>query len=380
MRWNWQQPDWPAFTFDPAPLAALEARLLHESGRLFGAFAHLDDTEQRRLTIDCVGDEAVMTARIEGEYLDRDSLQSSLLRQFGLAHDERRVPPAEAGMAELMVDLYRRFQAPLSHDTLRAWQAMLVRGRSDLDEVGCYRRRAEPMQVVSGAVYAPRVHFEAPPAALVPAEMERFLAWFEHTAPAGVGALPPLTRAGLAHLYFVSIHPFEDGKGRIARAIAEKALAQGLGQPTLVALSHCIQRHKKAYYEALQRANKGNPVDDWLNYFARTTLDALDYSRARVGLLIAKARLYDRLKGQLNPRQEKVLGRLFAAGPEGFRGGLSAENYIALTRTSRATATRDLQDLVAKGALTRSGERKHTRYALQVPATPGQGSDSMALF
>jgi Fic family protein len=163
----------------------------------------------------------------------------------------------------------------------------------------------------------------------------------------------------------------------LARAIAEKVLAQGLGQPTLIALSHTIERHKKAYYGALERANKVNRIDDWLDYFSHTVLNALDYTRARVVFLIGKAKLYDRLRGQLNARQEKVLARLFRAGPEGFVGGLSAEKYIAIARTSRATATRDLQDLVAKGALVRTGERKHTRYALnlstsQVPQ-PWQG-------
>ncbi|MBK1646829.1 cell filamentation protein Fic [Thiocapsa imhoffii] len=366
MVWNWQQSDWPDFAYDSARLAAMESRLLHESGLLFGAFAHLDDAEQRALTVDLIGDEALMTARIEGEFLDRDSLQSSLLREFGLAEDPRRVAPAEAGMAELMVDLYRHFQIPLTHEMLWVWHRMLMAGRRDLRDVGRYRTLEEPMQVVSGAVYAPRVHFEAPPARRVPGEMDHFVAWLQLSAPTGEHPLPTLTRAGIAHLYFVTIHPFEDGNGRIARAIAEKVLAQGLGQPTLIALSHTIERHKKAYYSALERANKVNRIDDWLDYFADTVLHALDYTRARVVFLIGKAKLYDRLRGRLNARQEKVLARLFRAGPEGFVGGLSAENYIAIARTSRATATRDLQDLVAKGALVRTGERKHTRYTLNL--------------
>ncbi|MFB1490262.1 MULTISPECIES: Fic family protein [unclassified Thiocapsa] len=366
MVWNWQHSDWPDFAYDSARLAALEARLLHESGLLFGAFAHLDDSEQQALTVDLIGDEALMTARIEGEYLDRDSLQSSLLREFGLARDPRRVSPAEAGMAELMVDLYRHFQAPMTHEMLWAWHRMLMAERRDLRDFGRYRTLEEPMQVVSGAIYAPRVHFEAPPAQRVPGEMDHFVAWLDRSAPTGERPLPSLTRAGIAHLYFVTIHPFEDGNGRIARAIAEKVLAQGLGQPTLIALSHTIERHKKAYYGALERANKVNRIDDWLNYFSHTVLDALDYTRARVVFLIGKAKLYDRLRGRLHARQEKVLTRLFRAGPEGFVGGLSAEKYIAIARTSRATATRDLQDLVAKGALVRTGERKHTRYALNL--------------
>ncbi len=370
MVWNWQQPDWPAFAYDSMRLAPLEARLLHESGFLFGAFAHLNDAEQRALTVELIGDEALMTARIEGEFLDRDSLQSSLLREFGLTEDRRRIAPAEAGMVELIIDLYRHFQEPLSHARLWAWHGMLMAGRRNLREVGGYRTLEEPIQVVSGAVYAPRVHFEAPPAGQVPAEMEHFLGWLARSVPTGEHPLPTLTRAGIAHLYFVTIHPFEDGNGRIARAIAEQVLAQGLGQPTLIALSHTIERRKKAYYSALERANKTTRIDDWLGYFAHTVLDALDSSRARVVFLIGKAKLYDRLRGQLNARQDKALARLFRAGPEGFVGGLSAENDRAITGSTRATATRDLQDLVAKGALVRTGERKHTRYALNV--LPGQ--------
>jgi Fic family protein len=147
--------------------------------------------------------------------------------------DKRRARPAEQGIAEMMVDLYRRFAEPLSGQMLFDWHRMLVQGRRDLSDIGRYRRGKDPMEVVSGAIYAPKVHFQAPPSSAVPSEMKGFVKWFNHTAPNGKTPLPSLSRAGLAHLYFVSIHPFEDGNGRIARSISEKALAQGLGQPTL---------------------------------------------------------------------------------------------------------------------------------------------------
>ncbi|MEA3277534.1 MAG: Fic family protein [Pseudomonadota bacterium] len=371
MRWNWQQPNWPDFTYDSAALADMELRLLHQSGILFGAFLNLGDQDKRQLTVDMIGNEALMTSRIEGEYLDPDSLQSSILRRLGLATDHRRVSAAEQGIAELMVDLYRTFQAPLTHETLWSWHTMLTMGRRDLADVGRYRTLDEPMQVVSGPVYAPQIHFEAPPSDRLVSEMERFIAWFNGTGPAGTTPLPTLTRTGIAHIYFVSIHPFEDGNGRIGRAIAEKALAENLGQPTLIALAHTIEKRKKAYYAALEQANQRNEITDWLIYFSETTLDAVAYTQTRIKFLIEKARLYERLRDQLNARQEKVLARLFRAGPEGFVGGLSAENYIAITRTSRATATRDLRDLVDKAALRRVGERKYTRYYLSIdPDSP----------
>ena len=226
------------------------------------------------------------------------------------------------------------------------------------------------MQVVSGAPYAPKVHFEAPPSARVPEEMTQFLVWFNRTAPDGADPLPALTRAGIAHLYFVSIHPFEDGNGRIGRAISEKALAQCLGQPTLTALAATILIRRTAYYDALEAANKDTEATSWLSWFASIAIEAQHRTAARVEFLLDKTRLLDRLRGRLNERQEKALLRMLREGPEGFQGGLSAGNYIRITGTSSATATRDLADMVAKGALSRVGERRHVRYHLALPLRP----------
>ena len=371
MTWNWQQPDWPYFTYDKSRLEPLEARLQHESGLLFGAFKHLDSDDKTLLTVDLIGNEALKTSEIEGEYLDRDSLQSSLRRHFGLDAGSGRIQPAEQGIADMMVDLYRSFHEPLSHAMLFSWHRLLMSGSHALHDLGRYRTHAAPMQVVSGRIDAPKVHFEAPPSDQVPDEMDRFLAWFNATAPDGPSPLPALTRAGIAHLYFVCIHPFEDGNGRLGRAIAEKALAQGLGNPTLTALAYTIERNRKAYYAALEAANRANEITAWLAYFADTVLDAQRYTQRRIELLIEKTKLFGRLAGRLNARQEKALARMFREGPEGFAGGLSAEKYIHLTRASRATATRDLHDLVILGALTRTGERKHTRYHLNLPVPDG---------
>jgi len=178
--------------------------------------------------------------------------------------------------------------------------------------------------------------------------------------------LPALTRAGIAHLYFVSIHPFEDGNGRIGRAISEKVIAQSIGQPSLTALAFQIEKQRNAYCDALEAANKHNEITEWLLYFAHVVLDAQKTTEDRIQFLIGKAKLYDRLRGQLNERQEKVLERVFREGPEGFQGGLSAENYVAIAKTSRATATRDLTELVECGALNKTGQLKGTRYWLRL--------------
>lgn len=371
MTWNWQQPGWPEFTYDRAALEPLERRFLLSSGEFIGAFKHVGPDDRDMLRIELIGDEAVKTSAIEGEILDRDSVQSSLREQFGLGGDKRRIRPAERGVAEMMVDLYRTFADPLSHDTLFAWHRMLMSGAWRIEVVGGYRTHAEPMQVVSGSAGNPQVHFEAPPSSRMKTEMNRFVSSFNATAPDGKRPLPPLERAGLAHLYFVSIHPFEDGNGRIGRALSEKSLAQNLGQPSLIALAYTIERARKAYYAALERNNKETEITDWLVYFAETILEAQRNTIRRVEFYLAKAKFYDRLRDRLNPRQEKVVARMFREGIDGFKGGLSAENYISITKTSRATATRDLQDLVDKGALRRAGERRYARYYLNIPPEGG---------
>jgi Fic family protein len=369
--WNWQQADWPAFRYDPSKLEAFEAAFLRQSGVFSGAVRHVGDEDRQQLTVELISDEALKTSEIEGEFLNRDSLQSSIRRNFGLASDNRKIPPAEQGISQMMVDFYRHFDAPLTDELLFHWHQMLMNGRRDMKDVGRYRTDDSPMQVVSGPLHAPKVHFEAPPSTSLPKEMKRFNQWFNHTAPKGKAPLRILTRAGIAHLYFVSIHPFEDGNGRIGRAIAEKAVSQGLGQASLIALSHTINSKRKAYYDMLEHSNRRNEITDWLVYFAKTVLDAQDYSQRMLDFLIAKTKYFDRFRGRFNERQEKVIARMFREGPTGFKDGLSAENYIRITETSRATATRDLQDLVDKQALIRTGSLKSTRYHLPIELHDG---------
>jgi Fic family protein len=367
MTWNWQKSDWPSFTWNWARLEKAEQRFLLGGGILLGTVKHLPEEDRQQLTVDAMSTEAVTTSEIEGEILDRASVQSSIRKQLGLSVDERRVRPAEQGIAEMMVDLYRSFSQPLSQEMLFRWHEMIVAGRRDLKDVGRFRTGMEPMQVVSGRIDAPRVHFEAPPSSRVASEMDRLLEWFRQTRKDGSQPLPTLTRAAVAHLHFESIHPFEDGNGRIARAIAEKSLAESLGQPTLITLAATILLRRKAYYEALEAANKQNEITNWVAWFAGIAIEAQRRTIALIEFLIDKTKLLNRLKCELNERQTKALMRMFREGPEGFRGGLSAGKYTTITGPSPATTTRDLSDLVAKGALTRDGELRHARYRLNVP-------------
>jgi Fic family protein len=366
MTWNWEQPDWPNFTYDSTALEPLEKQFLLQSGEFIGAFKHIGADDQDTLKIELISDEAVKTSEIEGEILNRDSVQSSLRHQLGLGAENPGIPSAERGIAKMMVDLYRSFADALTDKTMFDWHSMLLSGDTSIQVIGGYRTHADAMQVVSGPIHKRAVHFEAPPSSRVPEEMKRFITWFTDTALDGKTPLPPLTRAGIAHLYFVCIHPFEDGNGRIGRALAEKSLAQNLGHPSLIALAYTIERKRKDYYASLERNNKENEITNWLTYFARTILEAQNNTIKRVDFYVAKAKFYERHRGTFNERQEKVIGRIFREGIDGFHGGLSAENYISITGTSRATATRDLQDLIEKGALTKTGELRHTRYQLNL--------------
>ncbi len=366
MAWNWEQADWPHFKYDRKALEPLEREFLLRSGEVLGVFRHVDMNGRDQIRIELISEEALKTTAIEGEYLDRASLQASLRQQLGLSGDSRRIAPAERGITEMMADVYLHFDDLLSHKALFAWHKMVMSGERRIETIGNYRQHSDAMQIVSNRLDEPKVHFEAPPSACVKAEMGAFTIWFNATSPFGKTPLPALTRAGIAHLYFESIHPFEDGNGRIGRALCEKALAQTLGEPTLIALAYTIEKHRKAYYENLEANNKSNIITDWLLYFAKTILEAQRVTLSRVEFSVAKAKFYQHYSNQFNERQEKAIARMFREGIEGFKGGLSAENYIAITKASRATATRDLADLVSKGAMTRTGERRYARYTLTV--------------
>jgi Fic family protein len=243
---------------------------------------------------------------------------------------------------------------------------MLTNGRRDLVDIGQYRTHKEPMQIVSNTLRQPKVHFEAPPSECVKSEMDTFVHWFNRTKKGEKEELSALIRAGITHLYFESIHPFEDGNGRIGRALSEKALSQNMVYPVLIALAYEMEEKRKEYYAALQSHSFELEITGWLVYFAKTVLSAQQTTQNMIDFLIEKGKFFSRFEKQLNQRQKKVVKRIFSEGIKGFKGGLSAKNYISITGASRATATRDLQDLVEKGAFTKKGERRHSRYYLNI--------------
>ncbi len=362
MPWNWELPEWPKFQYDSNSISQKEKQFLLGAGSSSAFLTSLREKDCNRFIVEILSSEGLESSKIEGEILDRASLQSSIRRHFGLDGDERKDANREELVAKLLRDVYKTFDQPLTHEMLWQWHATLFEGQSHVSDHGIYRTHLEPMQIVSNRYGSTRIFFEAPPSENVFDEMDAFIRWFNSSR----SLTSNLERAAIAHLYFESIHPFEDGNGRIGRMLVEKVLSQGVGRSVLIAVSKILEKRKKTYYSELEKCNRTLDVQDWIEFFADSILQAQEESINLLYFLIKKSKLLTSLLGRLNSRQEKVLLRIFAEGPNGFKGGLSAENYIAITKASRATTTRDLIDLVQKGALRRSGEFRHTRYWLNL--------------
>lgn len=364
-KYNWSKKEWPNFSFDKEEFEELEQQFIQNSGVVVGVLKHLKEDSKEELIVELLSNEALKTSEIEGEFLNRESVQSSIKRNLGLKVANRKVAPAEFGISEMMVDLYLNYAETLNHQKLFEWHKMLCNGRRDLVNIGTYRTHKEPMQVVSGRLDKPKIHFEAPPSEIVATEMNQFIDWF-NAAHFQKSNLSALVKAGITHLYFVSIHPFEDGNGRIARALAEKSLALSSKRASLTALSYVIEEKKKAYYTALENNNKELEITDWLVYFSETILAAQEETLKIVEFIIKKTHFFDAFSAILNERQLKVILRIFEAGHKGFDGGLSAANYNKIAKTSASTTTRDLQELVDKKIFVKTGNLKSTRYFLNI--------------
>jgi len=363
MKYNWQQADWPFFKYDTSEIQDVLFNFAEKTGHVSGILKSLPDSTQTEALLDLMVSETIKTSEIEGEYLSRSDVMSSIRHNLGLDITPTQVLDHRAkGAAALMVDVRESFKEILTEEKLFAWHQMLMFGRRHM-EIGAWRRHEEPMQIISGPVGKWKVHFEAPPSERVPSEMTNFIVWFNNTAPgAKIEIKNPVVRAAVAHLYFESIHPFEDGNGRIGRAISEKALSQGLGRPTLLSLSETIEANKKDYYEALKTAQRSNKITRWINYFANTALQAQARTEEKIDFILMKTKFFDRFKHQLNDRQLKVVLRILGEGPQEFEGGMSTKKYIVITKTSKATATRDLQYLSEIGALKQTGGGHSTKY------------------
>jgi Fic family protein len=357
-------PDWPQFRWDHKVLAEPLAAVRHRQGRLIGRMEGLGFTFRSEAVLQTLTEDVLKSSEIEGEHLDRDQVRSSIARRLGM--DIGALTPSDRdveGVVEMMLDATQNYGQELTDERLFGWHAALFpTGRSGTRRirVGAWRDDSTgPMQVVSGPFGRERVHYEAPKASLLPGEMNAFLAWFN-----GHDGIDPVLKAGLAHLWFVTIHPFEDGNGRIARAIADMQLARSESSPQrFYSMSAQIRQERKAYYDILESTQKGDlDVTDWLTWFLACLGRAFEGAETILAGVLRKARFWDRHRGEaLNDRQRDMLNRLL----DGFEGKLTSSKWAKIEKCSADTALRDISDLLARGILVKdeAGGRS-TSYSL----------------
>jgi len=360
----WEKPDWPAFTWDEKALAKPIAQVSREQGRLLGKMEALGFDLRNEAHLRTLTEDVLKSSEIEGEKLERDQVRSSIARRLGM--DVGGLIPADRdveGVVEMMLNATSNYQKPLTEERLFDWHAALFpTGRSGMHKirVGTWRDDSTgPMDVVSGAIGKEKVHYQAPPAERLSDEMAKFLTWFE-----GPKDTDPLLTAGLAHLWFVTIHPFDDGNGRIARAIADMALARSekTGQ-RFYSMSAQIRRERNDYYNTLEATQKGAlDVTRWQTWFIDCLHRAIDGAQETLGAVLFKAQFWERFaKEPLNERQIKVLNRLL----DGFEGKLTTSKWAKLAKCSQDTAYRDILDLVERGAMQKDpGGGRSTSYSL----------------
>jgi Fic family protein len=363
----YERASWPAFTWDAAAIGPALTAVRHRQGRLLGKMEALGFDLRAEAGLTVLTSDVVKSSAIEGEALDPNEVRSSLARRLGLDFAGLPRPGRDVeGVVEMLLDATRSSSAPLTQERLFAWHAALFpTGRSGLTRitVGAWRpHEAGPMQVVSGPIGSERVHFEAPPAKQVEAEMKRFLRTFETPAP-----IDPVLHAGIAHLWFVTIHPFEDGNGRIARAIADLALARADGtKERFYSLSSQLEAERKGYYLELETAQRGDlDITRWLSWFLGCLGRAIDGADVTLAAVMHKARVWQRIQGRpINDRQRVVINRMLS----GFEGVLTTSKYAKLAKCSTDTALRDIRELAANGVLVQSDAGgRSTSYALADP-------------
>jgi Fic family protein len=362
----WEDPDWPAWRYDLSAIAGPMAAVTHVQGLLLGRLLDIGSNLRSQASLTALTQDVLKTSEIEGERLNADSVRSSIARRLGvdigaLAPVDRHVE----GVVDMVLDATARYDAPLTRERLFGWHAALFpTGFSGMSRIAIAAWRDDAngaMQVVSGPIGRQRVHFEAPPAPRLDAEMTRFLEWVSAT---GDQDTPAVIKAALGHLWFVTLHPFDDGNGRIARAIGDLLLARADKSPErFYSLSAQIQAERNDYYDILERTQHGSlDVTAWLLWFLDALHRAVDNAQQTVDAVLIKSRFWQRWSGQsLNPRQIKLLNRLL----DGFEGKLTTSKWAAIGKCSADTALRDITELIALGALRKSASGgRSTSYEL----------------
>lgn len=367
MKYNWQLPEWPHFIYEVQEIQSLVIAFAQEAGEVSGIMQGLSDDLKQQTLLQFMLTEAVKTSEIEGEYISREDVMSSIKNNLGLNETLISVKDKRSGgVAQLMLEVRKSFDQALDIATIKVWHQILMVNARNIN-AGEWRVGTEPMQIVSGTYGREVVHYEAPPSSDVPNQMAQFVKWYNSaTFPLRGEIAEAILKSAVAHLYFESIHPFEDGNGRIGRAIAEKALSQCVGYPVMLSLSKTIEQNKTAYYAALKDAQRTMDISTWISYFASVILEAQRDAKTLVQFTLKKARFFDKHKNQLNERQLKVVNKMLEKGEDEFEGGMTAKKYIAITNTSKATATRDLQELHTTDVLVQEGAGRSVRYHLNL--------------
>lgn len=362
--YNWQYKEWPNFIYRLEEIQPIAVAFAQEMGAIHGLLTGLNEELKQEAFVEVLISEAMKTSEIEGEYMSREDLMSSIKRNLGIQGDvvvrDRRV----AGIAKLMTTIRDSANIELTLDVILRWHAILMEGFPQVN-AGKWRVGEEPMQIISGSYGKETVHYEAPPSAVVPTEIEQMINWFKaYAVKESEYILAALVKTAIIHLYFESIHPFEDGNGRIGRALAEYTLSHTLKFPVLLSISKTIEKNKQVYYDNLKIAQASLDITGWISYFTKVIFEAQKETRELIEFTVRKAKFFDRNRDLLNDRQMKVINRMLEQGIEGFIGGMTAKKYISITRTSKATATRDLQRLQELGIVEQLGHGRSVRYEL----------------
>ena len=363
----WQQKNWTSFRWDAQALLTAVGKCRSQQGRLLGIVTSLGLTQSKEAQAELVVEEAVTTSAIEGEKLSPESVRSSVARQLGLPTAGMPADRSAEGLVSVLLDAAGNFDAPLTAQRLHGWHAALFpTGYSGLLKIRVGKWRGEvSMRIVSGPIGRERVHYEAPPAQQVPGEMKRFIYWWngdrEH--------MDSIISAAIAHFWFVVIHPYEDGNGRIARALTDMALARDDRQPfRYYSLSSQIMKERKDYYAALEKCSTGNgDITPWLAWFLGCFGRAIENSEEKLAIVLDKARFWQKhTHDPLSERQRKVINRLLDSGRGCFEGGLTTRKFVSLAGVSRATAFREIEQLLEMGILVhRPGRGRSVSYEVK---------------
>jgi Fic family protein len=367
MKYNWQLDNFPNFELDETKIYPFIEKFALEFGEINGLLLSISEEMKQEVYSEIMVSEALKTSAIEGEYFSRVDVMSSLKMNLGILkfHTKSKNIKADA-IAQLMIEVQKCYQMPLTESMLKQWHHILMKTDVKIN-AGKWRTGAEPMQVISGNLGNIIVHYEAPPSEKIPQMMLRFMQWYHQFSINNLGKIgEAMIFSSIAHLYFETIHPFEDGNGRIGRALAEKALAEKLEKPVFLSLSKSIEKNKKAYYLALKNAQRSLFITDWVIYFCTILNQALSDTKQVLMFTLKKVEFFDRYRNQLNERELKTILKMMEYGENGFEGGMSARKYISINKTSKSTATRDLQHLLEINAFKKIGAGRSVAYQINL--------------